>query len=114
MSRPAALPFETDIQELEALLARLESTSDQQGGTLEEIRRIRRELTNLTRKIYNNLGAWETVLADDNRGVCVFRRRSRDDECLVTVDLDARDARLGAAAEHMWPGTAGRRSATVT
>ena len=59
-------------------------------------------------------GTWETVLADDNRGVCVFRRRSRDDECLVTVDLDAREARVGAAAEPMWPGTAGRRSATVT
>src|SRR5947207_2865142 len=62
MSRPAALPFETDIQEMEALLARLESMADQQGGTLEEISPIRRELANLYRKIYNNLTAWDTVL----------------------------------------------------
>lgn len=57
-----ALPFEKDIQEMEALLARLESGAAEQGGTTDEIRRIRRELANLIRKVYNNLTAWETVL----------------------------------------------------
>jgi acetyl-CoA carboxylase carboxyl transferase subunit alpha len=63
MANPIAyLPFEREIQELEAVLAKMESRSEEQGGTLEEIRRIRRELTNLIRKIYNNLTAWDTVL----------------------------------------------------
>ena len=63
MANPIAyLPFEKEIQELEAVLARLESMSEEQGGTQEEIRRVRRELTSLKRKIYNNLTAWDTVL----------------------------------------------------
>ena len=56
------LPFEQEIQEMEALLARLEAMATEQGGTSEEVRKIRRELANLTRKIYNNLTAWDTVL----------------------------------------------------
>ena len=63
MANPIAyLPFEKEIQELEAVLAKLESMTEEQGGTQEEIRRIRRELTALKRKIYNNLTAWDTVL----------------------------------------------------
>jgi acetyl-CoA carboxylase carboxyl transferase subunit alpha len=63
MANPIAyLPFEKEIQELDAVLAKMESRAEEQGGTLEEIRRIRRELTNLIRKIYNNLTAWDTVL----------------------------------------------------
>src|SRR6202795_4828993 len=63
MSKPiSTLPFEKDIYELEALLTKLESTADEQGGAIEEIRRIRRELASLIRKIYNNLTAWDTVL----------------------------------------------------
>jgi acetyl-CoA carboxylase carboxyl transferase subunit alpha len=58
----AYLPFEKEIQELEVVLVKLENRADEQGGTLEEIRRIRRELTNLIRKIYTNLTAWDTVL----------------------------------------------------
>src|SRR5687767_7520221 len=58
----AYLPFEKEIQELEALLAKLESKTDEQGDTVDEIRRMRRELTSLLRKIYNNLTAWDTVL----------------------------------------------------
>jgi acetyl-CoA carboxylase carboxyl transferase subunit alpha len=56
------LPFEKEIYEMEALLARLESLAAEQGGSTDEIRRMRRELTNLIRKIYMNLSAWETVL----------------------------------------------------
>ncbi len=56
------LPFETEIYELEDLLARLEAGAGDQVGASEEIRRIRRELVNLKRKIYSNLNAWQTVL----------------------------------------------------
>ena len=63
MANPIAyLPFEKEIQELEAVLAKLENRADEQVDTSEESRRIRRELTNLIRKIYNNLTAWDTVL----------------------------------------------------
>lgn len=57
----ASLPFEKDIQELEALLARLEA-KDAPGDTSDEVRRIRRELSNLIRKVYTNITSWETVL----------------------------------------------------
>jgi acetyl-CoA carboxylase carboxyl transferase subunit alpha len=53
------LPFESDIRAMEELLTRLESTS---GSSIEEIKRIRRELTNLLRKRYSELTPWETVL----------------------------------------------------
>jgi acetyl-CoA carboxylase carboxyl transferase subunit alpha len=58
----ATLPFEKEIHELEAALARLESVTEEQGGTSDEIRRMRRELTGVIRKVYNNLTAWDTVL----------------------------------------------------
>ncbi|MBI1830552.1 MAG: acetyl-CoA carboxylase carboxyltransferase subunit alpha [Planctomycetes bacterium] len=54
------LPFEKEIEELESVLARLETRTDEHG--MEEIRRIRRELASLIRKIYTNLSAWDTVL----------------------------------------------------
>jgi acetyl-CoA carboxylase carboxyl transferase subunit alpha len=57
------LPFEKEIYEMEALLARLEANAAEQGGATDEIRRMRRELTSLIRKIYTNLTAWDTVLA---------------------------------------------------
>jgi acetyl-CoA carboxylase carboxyl transferase subunit alpha len=56
------LPFEKEIYAMEELLAQLESKADQQAGASDEIRRMRRELTGLIRKVYNNLNAWETVL----------------------------------------------------
>src|SRR5579871_1789475 len=56
------LPFESDIYDLEDLLERLEAGANGQLGSSEEIRRIRRELVNLKRKIYNNLTPWQTVL----------------------------------------------------
>ena len=61
------LPFEKDIQELEAVLDRLQSSADAGGDTTEEIRRIRRELTSLLRKVYTNLTAWDTVLVSRHR-----------------------------------------------
>ncbi len=60
---PAApLPFETEIHEMEKLLAKLEAESDGSISQGEEIRRIRRELIKLLKKKYSNLTAWETVL----------------------------------------------------
>ncbi|HEV3204005.1 MAG TPA: acetyl-CoA carboxylase carboxyltransferase subunit alpha [Gemmataceae bacterium] len=62
MAAQKYLPFEKDIAEMEELLARLETNSDGQLGTSDEIRRIRRELIRLKRKIYSNLNPWQTVL----------------------------------------------------
>jgi len=56
------LPFEKEIHEMEALLARMEAKAEGQGGPSDEVRRMRRELTNLIRKIYHDLTPWETVL----------------------------------------------------
>jgi acetyl-CoA carboxylase carboxyl transferase subunit alpha len=64
MPSPNYLPFEKDIQEMEELLARLESGASGQPGPseeIQEIRRIRRELVKLKRKIYTNLTPWQTV-----------------------------------------------------
>ena len=44
---------------MEQLLLKLES---QPNAPLDEIRRIRRELTSLTRKIYSDLSSWDTIL----------------------------------------------------
>ena len=57
----APLPFEQDIQQMEELLRRMEEGAAE-GASNEEIRRIRRELTNLIRKKYADLTPWETVL----------------------------------------------------
>ena len=63
MANPIAyLPFEKEIQELEAVLAKLEGKATEQGGALDEVRSMRRELTSMLRKVYNNLTAWDTVL----------------------------------------------------
>ena len=62
MASSHVLPFESEIREMEALIARLEAKSDGKADTSDEVRRMRRELTNLIRKIYNDLSPWETVL----------------------------------------------------
>jgi acetyl-CoA carboxylase carboxyl transferase subunit alpha len=46
---------------MEELLAKLEAGANGQVSAGEEVRRMRRELTNLIRKIYSNLTAWQTV-----------------------------------------------------
>jgi acetyl-CoA carboxylase carboxyl transferase subunit alpha len=55
------LPFETEIYELEDLLARLEAGGGPASSS-EEVRRIRRELVALKKKIYSSLSPWQTVL----------------------------------------------------
>jgi acetyl-CoA carboxylase carboxyl transferase subunit alpha len=59
---PKWLPFEKEIEEFEAALARLEDASAEgQVGSADEVRRMRRELVNIKRKKYGNLTPWETV-----------------------------------------------------
>jgi acetyl-CoA carboxylase carboxyl transferase subunit alpha len=55
-------PFEKEINEMEELLAKLESKTDGPISASDEVRRIKKELTKLTQKVYSNLTAWETVL----------------------------------------------------
>jgi acetyl-CoA carboxylase carboxyl transferase subunit alpha len=61
MAGQKRLPFETEIYELEELLAQLEASGNGQAAAGEEIRRIRRELASLKRKIYSSLTPWQTV-----------------------------------------------------
>lgn len=62
MNQPApGLAFEQPIFELEARLHKLEKASQDSPGSEDEIRRLRRERADLTKKIYANLSPWETV-----------------------------------------------------
>ncbi|HZY86533.1 MAG TPA: acetyl-CoA carboxylase carboxyltransferase subunit alpha [Gemmataceae bacterium] len=55
------LPFESEIYELEELLAKLEAANGQLGNS-PEVPQIRKELVNLKKRIYSNLTPWQTVL----------------------------------------------------
>jgi acetyl-CoA carboxylase carboxyl transferase subunit alpha len=55
------LPFERPLCDLEARKEKLERIQPATPEVREEIRRLRRELTELTRKIYDNLEPWQTV-----------------------------------------------------
>jgi acetyl-CoA carboxylase carboxyl transferase subunit alpha len=55
------LAFEQPIYELDMRLRELEKSADGSPHADDEIRRLRRELTDLTRKIYANLTPWEIV-----------------------------------------------------
>lgn len=55
------LAFEAPIYELEHRLRRLSQTSDGRPETEDEIRRLRRELAEVTKRIYSNLDPWQTV-----------------------------------------------------
>lgn len=62
MDAPApGLAFEQPIFELELRLHELTRQPDGRPETEKEIRRLRRELSETTRRIYENLGPWETV-----------------------------------------------------
>lgn len=54
------LAFERPVYELESRLAKLEQ-ADQSPEIQEEIRQLRRQRTELIKKIYSNLEPWETV-----------------------------------------------------
>jgi len=55
------LSFEKPIYELEARLEQLDALEQQDAGVRDEIRQLRRELTDLKKKIYSQLTPWETV-----------------------------------------------------
>ncbi|MCA9153360.1 MAG: acetyl-CoA carboxylase carboxyltransferase subunit alpha [Planctomycetales bacterium] len=62
MDTPApGLGFEQPILELETRLRHLDRAGDKSSETQDEIRRLRRELAEVTEKVYANLSAWETV-----------------------------------------------------
>jgi len=53
--------FERPIFELQNQLETLEQSANQNTDTKEEIRRVRRDLGELTKRIYGNLTPWQTV-----------------------------------------------------
>lgn len=55
------LPFENKIIQLETELKNLECASDQSAESEEQIRQLRRQLTEFIRETYGNLTPWETV-----------------------------------------------------
>lgn len=55
------LAFERPIYELEARLAELESASEDDLAAREEVRRLKRELSDTKKRVYANLAPWETV-----------------------------------------------------
>jgi len=55
------LPFEQPIYELEGRIERLERADNGTPEPEEETRRLRRELTDLTKQIYARLEPWQTV-----------------------------------------------------
>ncbi|MDG2409011.1 MAG: acetyl-CoA carboxylase carboxyltransferase subunit alpha [Pirellulales bacterium] len=55
------LEFERPLADLEARIAELDAQDDSTDGVVEERRELRRELTELRKKIYSELSPWETV-----------------------------------------------------
>ena len=55
------LPFEKPIYELEDRLAALEAQADKPAEAAEEIRALRRQITEEKRRVFGNLEPWQTV-----------------------------------------------------
>ena len=55
------LEFERPLADLEARIAELDSQDDSTDGVVEKRRELRRDLTDLRKKIYSELSPWETV-----------------------------------------------------
>tara|TARA_Y100001933_G_scaffold265033_2_gene334466 strand:- start:4174 stop:5181 length:1008 start_codon:yes stop_codon:yes gene_type:complete len=55
------LEFERPLADLEAQIAELDAQDDSTDGIVEKRRELRRELTDLRKKIYSELTPWETV-----------------------------------------------------
>lgn len=55
------LEFEQPVADLELELSRLEEISDDSAESVERIREMRREVTQLRKEIYSNLSPWQTV-----------------------------------------------------
>jgi acetyl-CoA carboxylase carboxyl transferase subunit alpha len=61
------LAFEQPIFELESRLQTLQKNADGRPETENELRRLRRELADLIRRTYEQLGPWETVLVSRHK-----------------------------------------------
>ncbi|MEZ6142428.1 MAG: acetyl-CoA carboxylase carboxyltransferase subunit alpha [Zavarzinella sp.] len=59
---PAPLAFESDIHELEQIIARMEQSTDHSVRSSDELRQLRKDLNELLRRKYENLTPWETIL----------------------------------------------------
>lgn len=55
------LSFERPIYELESRIADTEAAAQENPAARDELRKLRRELVELTKKIFSNLSPWETV-----------------------------------------------------
>ncbi len=55
------LPFERPIYELELKIEQLDAQADRGAQQNDELRRLRRELSDLKKKIFSQLSPWETV-----------------------------------------------------
>jgi acetyl-CoA carboxylase carboxyl transferase subunit alpha len=55
------LAFERPLTELEAKIAELEARSANDPTLRDEVRRVKRELTELRKKVYSELAPWQTV-----------------------------------------------------
>src|SRR5690606_2150970 len=55
------LPFERPIFDLEARIAKIEAAAGDNTEAREEARKLKRELVELTKKIYGQLEPWEVV-----------------------------------------------------
>lgn len=67
MPPKVSLPFEKEIDAMEALLAQLEASAGDQLGSSGEVRRMRRDLAQLKHRIYSNLTPWQTILVARHR-----------------------------------------------
>ena len=61
------LDFEQPILELEARRRALEQTTDRSPAQDDELRRLRREIADTTRRIYSSLSPWQTVQVDRHK-----------------------------------------------
>src|SRR5688572_17842567 len=61
MATTFQLPFEQPIHEIEAQIRDLESADPKTGDVREQIRSLRKQLTETLRSIYKGLDPWETV-----------------------------------------------------
>src|SRR4051794_14593143 len=55
------LPFERPIYEIELKIEQLEAQPDRGQAQLDDVRRLRRELSDLKKKIFSQLTPWESV-----------------------------------------------------
>jgi len=55
------LAFEKPVSELEARIAELEAAAPRAADPSDEVRKLRRELSELKKKVYSNLEPWEVV-----------------------------------------------------